>query len=138
MMVARRHFDAGAALCCGFGVSLIAIGVKPTPSPITILDAFAPIWAVLLTLGCLGACLGALLRTHRPDRPGQKAWSIRLELICWPAIAWSATIFAAGVMASSGIIAGATTIGWTGFVVFTATGHWYTVRKALKNGTWKL
>lgn len=131
MMVARRHEDAAAALSCGLGVLLIAIRVKPVPEVVGYLGPLGWGWGALIVVGCLGAAVGAELRNHGTTYAAyrRRVWSIRLELVCWPAIAWAALIFSVGVVAEFGWVDAAMTLGWSGFVIFTCIGAWRSIRR---------
>lgn len=131
MMVARKHYDAAAALSCGLGVALIATRLKPVPEAISYLGALAYAWGILMVLGCLGAGVGAELRNHGTSHNAfrRRVWSVRLELIAWPSIACAALIFCIGVLAQYGLIAAATTLGWSGFVIFTCLGTWHAIHR---------
>lgn len=136
MLVSRKIPDAAAAFSCGLGTVLIVARLKPVPEVLTYLGVFAAGWALLMVIGCFGAGLGALLRNRNPD-PNSPAFrrrvlSIRLERICWPAIAWSAAVFAIGVGIKVGFIEGAASISWSGFVIFTCVGHWWVIHKAAR------
>lgn len=137
MMVARRHEDAAAALSCGLGVVLIALGIKPVPSVIGYLGVLAYAWGALMTFGCLTAAVGAELRNHGSTHAAfrRRVWAVRLELIGWPAIAWSALVFCIGVVREFGWINAATTLGWTGFVIFTCIGAWRSIRRQIRTET---
>jgi hypothetical protein len=139
MLVSRKYFDAGAAFSCAGGTVLIASGIKPVPTVISFLGTFAFLWGVLMVVGCFGAGVGAILR-NRASRPGAKGWrrrlwSITLERLCWPAIAWSAALFCLGVVLRFGWIDAALTLGWSGFVILTCVGHWWVIRRASKGVT---
>lgn len=137
MMVSRKIPDAAAAFSCGTGTVLIVTGLKGVPASVSYLGWFAAGWAVLMVIGCFGAGAGALLRNRATD-PDTKAFrrrvlGIRLERICWPAIAWAAVVFSIGVGIRVGFLDGAATISWSGFVICTCIGHWWIIRKAARH-----
>lgn len=136
MLAARKVLDAASAFSCGGGVVLIAAQLKPIPEALSYLGWFTFGWMVLMVIGCAGAGIGAMLRNRSTDIRSRayrrRLLGIRMERVCWPAIAWAALVFIIGIIAQIGFIAGAATISWTGFVIFTCVGHWWVIRQAAK------
>lgn len=131
MIVTRKYFDAASAVSAGVGVALIAVGIKPVPAVIGFLGVAAVGWGALMALGCAGAATGALLRCRGGSKAAirRRVWSVRLERISWPAIGLASIIFGMGIVHRVGILNGALSLGWAGFVTFTCIGHWLMVSK---------
>lgn len=124
MLVSRRVNDCVAAACTGGGVILIATGLKPVPQVVAYLGLMVYAWGALMVLGSISAAVGAALRTRDGTKERRLYWSVMLERAGWPVIGGCAAVFCLGVVYQFGIVTAALTLGWSGFVIATCTGHW--------------
>ena len=133
MLPARKNYDAAAALCTCGGVVLIVTGVKEVPMVIGYLTPpLGLIWGFLVLLGSFGAAVGALLRTRDHRAYKRRYWSVALERVSWLVVAGCALVFAIGVVFTLGIVDGALTLGFTGFVIATCLGHWWSIERVAR------
>lgn len=132
MIVSRKWTDVAAAGSCGYGVAMMVAGVQSPPAALDYLGVAQYLWGVLLVLSCVGAAIGAGLRTRDLDKVTRRAWSLNLERVCWLGIALACLLFAVGVLSEYRLTAGATSVGWSGFVIATCAGHWWAIRRTAR------